>query len=274
MKSIPEPFISVVIPAYNAEKYIEETLDSVRAQTFSDYEILVVDDGSTDRTVQIASGYDGVQLLLQKNRGAAAARNTGIRAARGAYVAFLDADDIWFPSKLEKQVAHLRAHPLTEWTYTDALVFDEATRRTICRIGKRIHLHEGDILQPLLLRCFIASATPVVKRSVLVDAGLFDETRQRRVIEDWSLWLRIAERHAVALIDEPLAMIRMHARNTSRMMDPWEVYRNKRALLDQAIARNPRLAAGVRLHARANIAISAGLRCLRHAVSPRHSDAS
>ena len=76
--------------------------------------------------------------------------------------------------------------------HTDALVFDEATRRTICRIGKRIHLHEGDILQPLLLRCFIASATPVVKRSVLVDAGLFDETRQRRVIEDWSLWLRIA----------------------------------------------------------------------------------
>ncbi len=189
---------------------------SVRAQTFSDYEIIVIDDGSTDRTAEIASSYDGVLLLTQNNRGAAAARNAGIRAARGKYVAFLDADDVWLPSKLEKQAAHLLENPRTEWSYTDALVFDAATRRTVCRIGERIRLYQGDILRPLLLRSFIPSPTPVVKKTALAEAGFFDEARERRIGEDWSMWLRIAERHAATLIDEPLAMIRMHASNTSQ----------------------------------------------------------
>ena len=267
-----KPLISIVIPAYNAGKYLAETLESVRSQTFSDYEIIVIDDGSTDRTVEIASSYDGVVLLTQNNRGAAAARNAGVRAARGAYVAFLDADDIWLPSKLEKQAARLLDNPRNQWIYTDSWVFDAATQRTLCRIGERIRLHQGDILPPLLLRCFIPSATPVVKRTALTDAGLFDETRERRVIEDWSLWLRIAERHAVALIDEPLAMIRMHASNTSRTVNPWAVYRNKRDLLEQTIARNPRVSSGTRLHARANIAVSAGLRYLHNAVRQVHAE--
>jgi glycosyltransferase involved in cell wall biosynthesis len=266
---MPQPLISVVIPAYNAEKYLEETLASVRAQTFQDYEILVVDDGSTDRTVQIASDYDDVQLLLQQNRGSAAARNTGIRAASGAYVAFLDADDIWLPSKLEKQVAYLQAHPRIEWSYTDASVFDMRTGRTICRIGRRIRLHEGEILRPLLLRSFIPSATPVVKKTALMEAGLFDESRERRFAEDWSMWLRIAERHAVKLIDEPLAMIRMHADNRSRLADPFERYRSARAILEQIMERNPDVAAGVRFRALTNIAVSAGLRYLHDAVRER-----
>jgi glycosyltransferase involved in cell wall biosynthesis len=261
-----EPLISVVIPAHNAEKYLEETLASVHTQTFSDYEIIVVDDGSTDRTAEIASDHDRVVLLAQTNRGEAGARNTGIRAARGKYVAFLDADDIWLPSKLEKQAARLLAHPSTAWTYTDALVFDSATRRTICRIGERIHLHEGDILRLLLLRNFIPSATPVVKRTALMEAGLFDEAGERRMGVDWDMWLRIAERHTVSLIDQPLAMIRMHASNISQAWDPFEAYRNKRAILEDAIARNPRAAAGVRSRARVNIAVWAGTRCLRNAL--------
>jgi glycosyltransferase involved in cell wall biosynthesis len=264
-----EPLISVVIAAYNAEKYLAETLQSVRAQTFSDYEIIVIDDGSTDRTAEIVSGHKDVLLLSQTNRGEAAARNTGVRASRGAYVSFLDADDIWLPSKLEKQASHLLAHPLTAWNYTDALVFDSATRRTICRIGKRLRLHEGDILRPLLLRSFIPSATPVVRRTVFTEVGLFDEARERRIGEDWNMWLRIAERHPATLINEPLAMIRMHANNMSRVATPFEAYRSKRAILEQAMARNPGAAAGVRLRARANIAVSAGLRYLRNAARPR-----
>lgn len=266
---MPAPLISVVIPAHNAEMYLDEALASVRSQTFSDYEILVIDDGSTDLTAEIASSYDGVVLLSQENRGEAAARNSGIRAARGMYVAFLDADDIWFPSKLEKQVRRLMAHPRTAWAYSDALVFDSATRRTICRIGERIRLHEGDILRPLLLRSFIPSATPVVKRTALTEAGFFDEARERSMGVDWSMWLRIAERHAVELIDEPLAMIRMHATNISQGWDPFDAYRSKRAILEQAMARNPRAAAGVRLRAQTNIAISAGTRYLRNALNLR-----
>jgi glycosyltransferase involved in cell wall biosynthesis len=263
---VPEPLISVVIPAHNAEKYIDEALASVCSQTFSDYEIIVIDDGSTDRTAEIASSYNGVLLLAQDNLGAAAARNAGIRAARGRYVAFLDADDVWLPTKLEKQAAHLLENPRSEWSYTDALVFDAATRRTVCRIGERIRLYQGDILRPLLLRSFIPSPTPVVKRRALAEAGFFDEARDRRIGEDWSMWLRIAERHAAKLIDEPLAMIRMHASNTSRVVNPFEAYRSKRSILEQAMARNPGASPGTRLRARANIAVSAGLRYLHNAV--------
>lgn len=265
-----EPLISVVIPAHNAERYIDEALASVRSQTFSDYEILVIDDGSTDRTSEIASSYDGVILLTQSNRGAAAARNTGIRAARGKYVAFLDADDMWLPSKLEKQAAQLLENPQSQWSYTDALVFD-AARGMICRIGERIRLYQGDILRPLLLRSFIPSPTPVVKKTALAQAGLFDEARERRIGEDWNLWLRLAERHAATLIDEPLAMIRTHALNTSRVTDTLEAYRSKRSILERAMARNPGASSGMRLRARANIAVSAGLRCLRNTVWPIRS---
>jgi glycosyltransferase involved in cell wall biosynthesis len=261
-----KPLVSVVIAAYNAESFIGETLASVRAQTFSDYEMIVIDDGSTDRTPEIASSCNGVFLVSQSNRGEAAARNAGIRAARGRYIAFLDADDVWLPSKLEKQALHLIAYPSTAWTYTDALVFDSATGRTICRIGQRIRLHQGEILRPLLLRSFIPSATPVVKRTALIDAGLFDEDPDRSIGADWSMWLQIAERHAVNLIDEPLAMIRMHSTNMSRLANPFKAYRSKRAILERAMARNPRASTGVRWRAWTNIAVSAGLRYLHNTI--------
>jgi teichuronic acid biosynthesis glycosyltransferase TuaG len=258
-----EPFISVVIPSYNAAKYLAETLESVRAQTFRNYEVIVVDDGSTDRTFDIAARFEGVRRLRQANRGAAAARNAGIGAARGAYVAFLDADDLWLPKKLEKQVAYLEQNPKAAWIYSDARVFDSASGRTICRIGARIRLHEGEILRPLLLRSFIPSATPVVRRDALFAAGLFDEARERRIGEDWSLWMRIAERHPIRLIDEPLALIRAYQTSTSRAVDPLEAYRSERAILEQAIARNPVAAAGIVQHALSEISASTGLRCLR-----------
>ncbi len=258
---MPEPFVSVVIPAYNAAAYLAETLASVRAQTYHSYELIVIDDGSSDATLEIAARY-GARCLRQSNRGASAARNEGIRKARGQYVAFLDADDLWAPSKLERQAAFLAANPGAAWIYSDALVFDSATRRTICRIGKRIRLHRGEILLPLLLRSFIPSATPVVKRDALFEAGLFDEARERRIGEDWSLWMRIAERHPIELIGEPLASIRAHAASASRAVDPLVAYRSERAILEQALARNP-AAAGLARRALAGISLSTGLRCLR-----------
>lgn len=257
-----KPLISIVIPAYNAEKYIAATLDSVRAQTFRDYEVIVVDDGSTDRSFEIAGCFDGVFRIRQNNRGAATARNVGIGAARGEYIAFLDADDLWMPAKLERQVSYLEENPQTAWIYCDAYVFNSASGRTRCRIGERMRLHKGEILRELLLRCFIPSATPVVRRTALLEAGLFDERREHRIGEDWSLWLRLAERHDIALIDEPLAWIRIHEENTSRRADPQEAYRNKRAILNEALARNPSVE-HVSARALAEISMSAGLRYLR-----------
>jgi glycosyltransferase involved in cell wall biosynthesis len=253
--------VSVVIPAYNAAPYLAETLTSVRAQTAPHYEIIVVDDGSIDDTVSIAERF-GARCLRQSNLGASTARNAAIRAARGQYVAFLDADDLWAPDKLEKQAAYLAAHPDTVWIYSDALVFDSATRHMICRIGERIQLYSGDILRPLLLRSFIPSATPVVQRDALFEAGLFDEARERRIGEDWSLWLRIAERHPVAFLDEPLALIRAHRGSASRSVDPMVAYRSQKAILEQTISRNPDTAP-LATQALAGITTSTGLRCLR-----------
>ena len=258
---MPEPLISVVIPAHNAAKYLCETLESVRAQTFRDYETIVVDDGSSDNTAELAERFSGVRCLRQKNRGASAARNAGIGAARGTYIAFLDADDLWLPEKLEKQAKGLEANRAA-WIYCDALVFDSATRRTVCRIGERIRLQEGEVLWPLLLRSFIPSATPVIKRNALIEAGLFDEAPERRIGEDWSLWLRIAERYPIALIDEPLALIRRHGESTSRTASPYEACRSREAILEQALARNP-AADDIGARARAAIRASTGLRCLR-----------
>jgi glycosyltransferase involved in cell wall biosynthesis len=259
---MPDPLISVVIPAYNAASYLAETLESVLAQTFRDYEIILVDDGSSDETFEIAARFSAVRRMWQANKGAAAARNAGIVAARGRYVAFLDADDLWLPEKLEKQAAWLTRNPGADWIYCDALVFDSETRRTICRVGQRIRLHEGEVLRPLLLRSFIPSPTPVVRRSVLFDAGLFDEARERRFGEDWSLWLRLAGRHPVGLIDEPLAMIRAHGESASRSADPFEAYLSKRSIVEEALTRNPS-ATGLARRAHAAIIASAGLRCLR-----------
>jgi glycosyltransferase involved in cell wall biosynthesis len=104
------PLISVVIPAFNAEAFVAEAIESVLAQDYGRVELIVVDDGSTDRTAAIAAGY-GVKIVTQENGGQAAARNAGVAAADGAFVAFLDADDLWMPSKLSTEVAHLLAYP-------------------------------------------------------------------------------------------------------------------------------------------------------------------
>ena len=257
------PLVSIVIPAYNAAKYIGETLESVRAQTFRDYEIIVVDDGSRDNSIGVAARFGGVICTRQSNRGAAAARNIGIHLARGKYVAFLDADDLWLPRKLEKQMAYCEANPGTQWIYSDGLVFDSYTDRIVCRIGNRVQLHQGDVLHPLLLRSFIPSATPVVKRDALYETGLFNESPDRRMAEDWCLWLRLARRHPLALIDEPLARIRLHGENSSRMASPATLYRNRRGLLADTIASNPRIPASVARCALSGVSLSAGMRHLR-----------
>ena len=257
------PLVSIVIPAYNAAKYIGETLESVRAQTFRDYEIIVVDDGSRDNSIGAAARFGGVICTRQSNRGAAAARNIGIHLARGKYVAFLDADDLWLPRKLEKQMAYCEANPGTQWIYSDALVFDSYTDRVVCRIGNRVQLHQGDVLHPLLLRSFIPSATPVVKRDVLYETGLFNESPDRRMAEDWCLWLRLARRHPLALIDEPLARIRLHGENSSRMASPATLYRNRHGLLADTIASNPRIPASIARRALSGVSLSAGMRHLR-----------
>jgi glycosyltransferase involved in cell wall biosynthesis len=191
------PRVSIVIPAYRASADIADALDSVFAQTFSDIEVIVVNDGSPD-TAQLEAAlapYAGrIRYIVQDNLGAGAARNAGIREARGSYIALLDADDRWLPEFLQRQVGHLDAHPECDVVYTDALITGESPLS-----GRRFMdtaPSAGAVTLHTLLaqRCNIILSTVVARRKALVGVGLFDETLRRG--QDFELWLRLAHHGA------------------------------------------------------------------------------
>jgi glycosyltransferase involved in cell wall biosynthesis len=194
-----EPTFSVVVPAFNAERTIAATVRSVLMQTRSDFELLVVDDGSTDTTaerVEELAGDPRVRLLRQPNSGVAIARNTGIAAARGRYVSFLDSDDLWLPSYLETMGAALDAHDDAGFAFTDAWVWDEHVRRfarqTIMVTGNPPDVVPDDpreLFRLLLAGNFIYTSS-TVRRAVLAEVGGFNG--EVSPAEDWELWLRIA----------------------------------------------------------------------------------
>lgn len=198
--------VSVIIPAYNAGRYIRKALDSVLGQTYKDIEVIVVDDGSADDTRGIVlQHYPSVRYFHQQNGGVAAARNRALREARGELIAFLDADDVWLPTKVEKQVAYLVAHPDVGWLSTNQVYFDE-TGITGEDARKRERLFTGDLVRNLFMCSGITPSTLMVRRSVLDDVGGFEEGL--RIGEDDNLWMRMAMKHRADLLDENLVMYR------------------------------------------------------------------
>lgn len=187
--------ISAVIPTYNSEEYVERTLNSVLAQTFRDFEIVVVDDGSADGTVQTVhsvlreAGWTDYRVLTTDHRGPGAARNEGVRAARHDWIAFLDSDDLWVPEKLDTVVTTMRAFPDVNWIchYERELLLDGTERE----IG--ISLEEWDrsrlVLETYRRNMFTTSGV-AVKRALLFEAGLFDETLPAG--QDRDLWIRLS----------------------------------------------------------------------------------
>jgi glycosyltransferase involved in cell wall biosynthesis len=211
---IQSPFVSVVIATYNYGRFLPDALDSVRAQTFSDYEILVVDDGSTDDTETVIARYladPRIRFLRIDHLGQPAAKNTGIRHARGQYVAFLDADDRWLPTKLEKQVALFRAEPDLGVVYSRWRAIDERGR-SIPDWARPVH--RGDVLGQLFRRNFVCFSSSVVRTTVFADIGCFDERIPLSI--DYDLWLRIALKYPFDYVDEPLAEYRTGHVNLSR----------------------------------------------------------
>lgn len=209
-----EPIVSVVIPAFNAAKTIAGTLSSVLAQTLGDFEVVVVDDGSSDGTAQIAAslGDPRIRIITQHNHGAAGARNTGITAARADLVAFVDADDLWLPPKLERQVSLLRADPRAEAVQTAAYFVDDQLRV----LSVRPCLDAIDSLARSLrfenLPAFASSV--LVRRRCLLEIGMFDPDLV--ILEDWDLALRLSRRASLRGIEEPLVLYRVHPGNRSR----------------------------------------------------------
>jgi glycosyltransferase involved in cell wall biosynthesis len=214
--------ISVIIPAYNAESFITETLNSVLTQSYRDLEVIVIDDGSTDRTAKIvekiARGDTRVRLVFQQNAGVAAARNAGIKVARGEWFAFLDADDIWHPHKLEKQ---LRRFQQLDETIGLVYCWSVLIRETSELTGGYIAFSfNGDVGHALTYLNFIGNASaPLIRRSVIEDVGGFDITlkaQQAQGCEDWELYMRIAERYQFDVVPEFLVSYRQQSAAMSR----------------------------------------------------------
>jgi hypothetical protein len=215
IEAIAAPKVSIVIPAYNAMTYLPDTLASVFQQTFSDFEVLLVDDGSTDRlqTWVAQTVFDRrVKLISQPNQGLSAARNTGITHSQSEYIAFLDADDLWHPTKLAQQVQWLDAHPPIGLIYNQTAQIDSAGTPTGRVLGTEI---AGNILPQMLQRNIIDCPSSVVVRGQCFDrVGLFDRTL--RSVEDWDMWIRIAAIYPVAVICQPLVYYRQHPSNMSK----------------------------------------------------------
>jgi len=254
------PQVSVVIPTYNRATLIGETLDSVLAQTYCDFEIIVVDDGSTDNTSAIINtGYkDLVRYIRQENAGQATARNTGIRIANGTYIAFLDDDDLWLPHKLARQMPLFESNPATVWVYCDAQVFDDITGQPLHNFSQINPPHVGQVASHLLQRDFIASPTPIIRRDIFEKVGYFDESDQLRRREDWEMWLRLAVTCAVDYVPEVLARYRVHSGRVAQTESPYEVHQSRVAVIERAVAFAPQIYGPVRVQAMAALCLFTG----------------
>jgi glycosyltransferase involved in cell wall biosynthesis len=214
-----KPSVSVVIATYNYGRYIAGALDSVLGQTFTDYEVIIVDDGSTDDTPRVVEPYLGdarTKYIRTEHLGQPAAKNTGIRAGTGEFVAFLDADDVWLSTKLEKQVALFR-------TSSEDLAVIYCRRFWMDEQGNPLDATErqplrGDVLGPLFWRPFICFSSATVRRSVLEEVGLFDESIPMSI--DYDLWLRIGLKYHFDYVDEALVKYRIgHPNLSSRLAE-------------------------------------------------------
>lgn len=232
MKSNQTPLVSIIIPTFNQGKLLARAIDSALAQSYEHKEIIVVNDGSPDAiTRETAAAYgDRIIYIERPNGGVAAARNTGLEAAKGDLIALLDQDDEWLPGKLEKQVAVLMCNPSIGVVHSSYYLIDEDGRRTDLR-----RLKEGSWkpLPSLLLEVPVSSCTTLFPRSLINEVGPFDPTLNGS--DDWDLWLRIAARgYSFYCVSEPLAEYRVHSGMTSRD-DPMMV-RAALAVLDKFYA--------------------------------------
>ncbi|SFM27369.1 teichuronic acid biosynthesis glycosyltransferase TuaG [Gracilibacillus orientalis] len=221
--------VSVITPTYNSETYIRETIESVQMQTYRNWEMIIVDDGSTDQTISIIEEYqkedDRIRLiLLEKNQGAAVARNTAIENAQGKYIAFLDSDDRWLPEKLERQLAFMQEHDyaFTYTGYNRVQVNDEGKT-----LEKEVQMPENATYKQLLKSCVIGCLTVMLDREKITDIRM-PNIRSR---QDYALWLHLTRRGYTAYgLQEALAAYRVRSHSISsnkiRMAKQnWIVYR-------------------------------------------------
>ncbi len=201
------PLISVVTPTYNRADYLGEAIDSVLAQTYQHFEMLIVDDGSTDATPELMKRYASdsrIRYFQQENQGQSVARNRGIAESTGEYICFLDSDNAWLPEKLESSLAHLAANPGTDVVYGDCITIDEHGKE-ISR--KNMTRFSGDITAKLLKDNFVSMNTTMTRAEIIKSVGGFNP--QDRYAEDYGLWLRVATRARFLYVPEYWAYYRV-----------------------------------------------------------------
>jgi glycosyltransferase involved in cell wall biosynthesis len=198
-----EPRVSVVLPVYNRAHLLERSLGSILAQTYRDFQVIVVDDASTDNTSEVVEQFRDPRvryLRHQNNKGAPGSRNTGIMNAKGEFVAFQDSDDEWKPDKLAKQMARFDADPRLTVVYSGVLRHDDDRLTYIP--DRHIKKREGDISHALLRENFVSTVTLIVRRRGLLEVGGFVEDLPR--FQDWELAIRLSQAYSFGLVDEPL----------------------------------------------------------------------
>ena len=217
----PAPRVSVVVPTYNRADLLPQAIDSVLRQAFVSFELLVVDDGSTDDTDRVVARFedDRILYLRQPHSGLpAVARNTGMRRARGEFIAFLDSDDLWLPEKLACQVEQMDARPELGLVYANAYRFVDDPRQhdprdLLLKPGQGV---AGEAFERLYGRPVIPNLTVMIRSSVVAKTGLFDEDPRLKANEDYDYWLRIAHEYSIGYLDRPLALYRHHAQGISK----------------------------------------------------------
>jgi glycosyltransferase involved in cell wall biosynthesis len=201
------PTVSVVIPAYNHASYLRQTIASALAQTWRDFETIVIDDGSTDNTAEVAASFgDAIRYIRQANRGIAGARNTGIKQARGEFISLLDDDDLWEPDYLESVIPIFRQYPDTMAVHTGWQGIDKTGRKLPARSTTTVP--PAQTYETLIAGGFFTGACVTIRKTCLDQVGLFDETLQG--CDDLDLWLRISRTHTFRGVSKVLVLYRMH----------------------------------------------------------------
>jgi glycosyltransferase involved in cell wall biosynthesis len=217
-KDTSRPVVSVILPTFNRLKYLRPAVESVFAQTFSDWELIIADDGSDEETrAFLATLHQPPRIKvisLSHTGNPSAVRNAAIHESAGEYIAFLDSDDLWLTTKLERQVAGLRRGSGRRWSYTGCLLIDAAGGPRPYSAGRQWIPYQGPILERLLANePEIWTPAVLVERRLLLEVGAFDE--RLPVFEDYDLWLRLACYSDVDVIDEPLIRVRLHDQHYS-----------------------------------------------------------
>lgn len=236
MDKAEKPLISVIIPTYNRGWIVKDAVESVLRQDFVDFELLVIDDGSTDNTADVLQAITGdFRVIRQENRGVSSARNRGIRESGGDLIAFLDSDDAWLPQKLSAQFAFFRRHPQALICQTEEIWIRNGKR---VNPGKRHQKLSGMIFEPSLHLCLVSPSAVMVRRQLFTEVGLFDEALP--ACEDYDLWLRISRQHPIYLIDKPLIIKKGgHADQLSRTasLDKYRIQSITRLLKSGALSK-------------------------------------